>query len=551
MLSERPVIPVNEAASRRSAPLSAGGDMTEKSADETFTIQNFFVQGNNLLLPDRVDAILAPFLGQGRRFSDIEKARASLEQAYRELGYPTVAVTVPEQTVEYGVITLRVYEGRLKSIDVTNARFFSSGYVRAKLPSIRLDGLLYEPTVLKQLDALNTNPDLKVVPILKPSDDPERLNLELKVKDRPPVHGKVELNNRGVPTTPRDRLNFAVQYTNLFDADHVITLQTSQTPQDWGAVAVYSGNYVMPLGSPDQQLILYGATAKSRAKLNGSPLAIGGGFDIVGNSVIAGTRYLFPIASGGSVKHQLSVGLDYKHLDASEATFPGLGTSVVSNAISYTPASVGYSGIKPDSWGLTKLTASARGYVAGITPGGSEQDFAGNPQDPLNKPGVCYKCTGTFAVLQGGINRYQSLPREFQLSLKADGQWANEPVPPTEKYFAGGMESVRGYREYEALGDDAAHASVELISPPIPQFPGENIRRSLRLVAFYELAYLWVKEPAPGQTPRQFLEGAGFGLRATLSDYVRFRYDSAWTLQSGPFTPRGAYYGHFSLEMVF
>src|SRR4029077_6540429 len=87
----------------------------------TFTIRDFHVQGNNLLLPDRVDAILAPYIGPGRRFSDIEQARTALEQAYRQLGYPTVAVTVPEQTVEYGVITLTVYEGRLRSIDVTNA----------------------------------------------------------------------------------------------------------------------------------------------------------------------------------------------------------------------------------------------------------------------------------------------------------------------------------------------------------------------------------------------------------------------------------------------
>src|SRR5262249_5610908 len=158
--------------------------------------------------------VLAPFIGPARRFTDIEKARAALEQAYRELGYPTVAVTVPEQTVEYGVITLIVYEGRLKSIGITNNWFFSSEYVRDKLPAIKPGALLHEPTVLKQLDALNANPDLKVAPILKPSDNPEQLELELKVKDRPPIHGKVELNNRGVATTPRLRLNAALQYTN-------------------------------------------------------------------------------------------------------------------------------------------------------------------------------------------------------------------------------------------------------------------------------------------------------------------------------------------------
>ena len=523
-----------------------------KADEGTFTIRDFFVQGNTILLPDRVDAIVAPFIGRERQFNDIEKARAALEQAYREAGYPTVAVTVPEQTVEYGVITLTVYEARLKSIKITDNWFFSSEYVRNKLPAVRLGALLHEPTVLKQLDALNANPDLKVAPILKPSDSPEQLDLELKVKERPPIHGKVELNNRGVATTPRLRLNAALQYTNVFGLDHMITLQTSQTPQDWGAVEVYSGNYVIPLGAPDHKLMFYGATASSRARLNSTPLPVGGGLDIIGNSDVAGARYMFPLPLDGTMKHQLSVGIDYKHLGRSEGIIPGgFGSVTVSNPITYTPLSIGYTGIRPDQYGFTQVSATTRGYVAGLVPQGDKEDFQGDPNDVLNKPGLRRFSTGSFVVLQGSVDRYQPLPYEFGLSGKVDGQWANEPLIPTEEYFAGGMQSVRGYREFEAVGDEAAHGTIEIVSPPVPQLSSEHIRRSLRFVAFYDMAYLWVKKPLPGQTDHWLLEGTGVGLRFTLSDYVRFRYDAAWALHQGPFTPDGGYYGHFSLEAVF
>src|SRR5262245_30354433 len=50
------------------------------SDEAPFTIQDFFVEGNTLLPPDQVEAILAPFRGKGRRFSDIEAARAALEK---------------------------------------------------------------------------------------------------------------------------------------------------------------------------------------------------------------------------------------------------------------------------------------------------------------------------------------------------------------------------------------------------------------------------------------------------------------------------------------
>src|SRR5262245_23346648 len=540
---------VDFATAASSTPNPLSQDASPSDADTaTFMIRDFFVQGNNLLMPDRIDAILAPFIGPNRRFSDIEQARTALEQAYRQLGYPTVAVTVPEQTVEYGVITLTVYEGRLRSIDVTNARFFSSGYIRDKLPSIKLGALLYEPTVLKQLDTLNANPDLKILPILRPSNDPSKLDLELKVKDRPPVHGKVELNNRGVPTTPLLRLNTALQYTNLFGADHTVTLQTTQTPQDWGAVEVYSVNYAAPLGA-GHQLIGYAATASSKSNVGATP--VGGGADIIGNSVVAGTRYLFPLRIGSGMDHQLALGLDYKHLDSSQGNFQNGLNVTVTNAISYTPASLGYTGVRPDEWGLTKLNVRTPGYGAGTISGADQKNFAGNPQAPINMPVVCHGCSGTFVAIKGGIDRDHRLPHGVELSLRTDGQWVNSPVPPTELYFAGGMESVRGYREYEAAGSNAIRASVELASPPIPALSFENVRRSLRLVAFYDLAYLWVRGAAPGQVDYRHLEGAGAGLRLTLSDYFRFRTDAAWALQPGPFTLEGTFFGHFSLEAVF
>jgi len=533
----------------QSAVLEGAGNEAD---DQTFTIRDFFVQGNDILLPDRVEAILAPFIGLGRSFKDIEAARAALENAYRELGYPTVAVSVPEQTVEYGIITLTVYEGRLKSIDVTGALFFSSDYIRNKLPAIRPGALLHEPTVLKQLDALNVNPDVKVAPILKPSGDAGFLNLELKAKDRPPVHGKVELNNRGVPTTPRFRLNAALQYTNLFDADHVITLQTSQTPQEWGAVEVYSGNYVVPLGAADHQLVFYGATAHSRARLNGTPLPVGGGLEIIGNSIVSGFRYQVPLGGIGHMKHQLSVGIDYKHLGRSEAAIPGGGGSItVGNPVTYTPASLGYMGVHQNGGGITKVTGMARGYVAGLVPQGDTEDFQGDPNDPLNKPGLRRFASASFVVLQGGLDRYQPLPHEFSLAARIDGQWTSGPVLPTEQYFAGGLESVRGYREFEAVGDHAGHAMVELVSPALKKWPLEHIERSLRFAAFYDTAYLWIVKPLPGQIDHWHLQGTGVGLRFTLSDYVRFRYDAAWALNQGPFSPAGSFYGHFSLEAVF
>lgn len=252
------------------------------------------------------------------------------------------------------------------------------------------------------------------------------------------------------------------------------------------------------------------------------------------------------------MKQQISFGIDYKHLSRSELVIPGGSESItVSNAVSYTPVSIGYTGVRPDARGFTKVGLTARGYVAGMVPQGEKEDFGGDPNDPLNKPGLRRFSSGTFVVVQGSMDRYLTLPHEASFSARVDGQWASEPLIPTEQYFAGGLESVRGYREFEAIGDHAVHTTLELVSPAIPKLARENLQRTLRLAVFYDFASLWLRQPLPGQVRHWDLQGAGVGIRGTISEHLRFRYDAAWALRPGPFTSAGSFFGHFVLEAVF
>src|SRR5262249_30285787 len=155
---------------------------------------------------------------------------------------------------------------------------------------------------------------------------------------------------------------------------------------------------------------IYGSRAESTSVLAGGAISVGGGaVNIAGNATIAGIRYSFPLMKSPSNTHSLSLGVDYKHLRKTEAAFPSdLGTAVVLSPISYLPASLSYSGLLTHHSGLTRITGTAKGYVAGTIPGGSEEDFTGNgtPEDPGQRVGS----TGTFAVLQGALERVQLLP---------------------------------------------------------------------------------------------------------------------------------------------
>lgn len=531
-----------------------------------FTIDRYVVEGNTIFTSEKVESVLGKYKGNGLTIKDIEQARNDLEKAYGTAGYPTVTVTIPEQTIEQGIVKLQVVEGRLGSIAVVGNEHYSKQNILGKLPSLKHEALLYEPAVMKELDAANANPDLKIATVLKPGNAPGLVNLELKVKDRLPVHARLEADNKGPITTPRDRITAEVQHANLFGGDEILSVTTVQTPTDWGRVQNYGVSFVTPIVWPSQLLAIYASKSISNSVLAGLTLPTGGTGDlsIAGNATIAGFRYMFPITKLDKGSHQLSVGMDYKHLDRTEGTFPeDIGTVTVLSEIQYTPMSAGYTGLIPDDYGLSKLAFAIKGYVAGMIPGGSKEDFAGTgqPGEPDFKPGVRRGSTGTFVALQPVLERTQILPKEFSLFLHLDGQWASEPLPPAEQYFAGGMDTVRGYDNYETVGDSAVRARVELNTPELFEIPIDRFwqrKKSadylfrFRALAFYDRARLWVDRAQPGQQNRFDLEGVGAGIRVKFpKDYGELKLDQGWALRQTAFTNKGDTFVHFSVNVAF
>jgi hemolysin activation/secretion protein len=527
-----------------------------------FLIKEFIVEGSTLLPQMKIDEVLGKYKGPGKQLADLERARAELEKAYQALGYPTIIVSIPEQTVEEGTVLLQVIEGRLYDIRVTGNRYYPRWQVLDKLPSIRVGKLLQEKELIKELDAVNANPDLKVTPILKAGTVPGTVDLELKVKDRLPLHVRLTGDNKGPFTTPANRLTAEVSYSNLWQADHILSVQTTQTPTHWGAVQGYSGTYVAPIAGPQHALAVYVSKVISKSILGGTTLAVSpGDVSVAGNATVAGVRYFFPILQGGAATHTITLGADYKRLEETEATFPGsLGTAVVLSPIQYTPLSMAYSMVRPDPLGVTLFSASARGYVP-VIPGGKEEDFGGDPNDPFNKPGNRKGATGYFAVVQGSLDRAQPLPYGFTLALHVDGQWASEPLVPSEAYFAGGADTVRGYIQSETIGDHAIRGRAELTTPNLIDIPLDTMwqrRKSSELklewkaAAFYDAANLWVMSSPQGQRDQFRLEGVGGGIKVQLVPYnLSLRLDQGWALHDATATKSGDTFVHFMLTGAY
>src|SRR5262245_52943529 len=103
---------------------------------ETFDIEEIRVLGNTRLPALEVEKAVYSSTGPAKSIADVESARLALETAYRLAGYSTVYVDIPEQSVDDGVVRLKVTEGQLGRVRIEGAKYFSARRVRAALPEI-------------------------------------------------------------------------------------------------------------------------------------------------------------------------------------------------------------------------------------------------------------------------------------------------------------------------------------------------------------------------------------------------------------------------------
>lgn len=237
------------------------------NAGPRFEVEKYSILGNTVLTPTTMAMVLTNIdgaYGTNVSFDGIRTVLAELQGAYRERGYVTVIVGLPQQKLTNATVKVQVTEGRLANINVTGNHYFSSNNVMRSLPSLHTNTVLNAQILQAELNRANANQDRQIYTVIGPGPDPGTSDLTLKVKDQLPLHAKVEFNNQNSPGTPDLRVNSSAVYNNLWQLEHTLGVQYGFSPQqykqgiqgnqwpfyDLPLVANYSGFYRLPLGNP-------------------------------------------------------------------------------------------------------------------------------------------------------------------------------------------------------------------------------------------------------------------------------------------------------------
>ena len=522
------------AAFQISLPMSfAAGD----EAVAAFEIRAYELSGNSIFPAEKLQKAVKAFTGAGKTAADVEKARDALEKLYHDAGYPAVLVNIPEQTIKNGIVKLQVIESRIGRVKISGNRYFTSDKMMRDMQSFNPGQILYLPDVQQEIGRLNRSQDFKVEPVMTPGSEPGTIDVDLKVDDHFPLHGSLELNDKNSYGTDPLRLVGMIRYDNLWQMEHSISFQYQTSPQDSSEVEVFSASYILPAPwEKDHQWVLYGIRSDSSTYTD-----VGDGFRVVGKGTILGTRYVIPLPPYNLYAHNITIGLDYKDYNTSVNFNAVTGSSTLSyvTPVTYMPLSFVYNSVLQDGGGMTQFNAGLNISFRGVV---SEQSQFENAR---------YKGDANYIFVTAGIQRNQKLPWGMGLLIKVDGQAADNPLIPNEEYIAGGMENVRGYMESEAQGDDAIHGTIELSFPdPLAQF---GIVKQLQTspYIFFDIAQLNVKDPLPAQNGSITLDGAGAGIRGSLTKYLEYEFDWAVALNTTNQTQANTNMFYFKLKSLF
>lgn len=493
------------------------------TAEAKFDVFEYRVEGATLLPAITVEQAVYPHLGEGKTLADVERAREALEKAYHAAGYLTVLVAIPPQKVDDKLVRLTVTEAPVDRLRVVESRYFSLGEIKAGVPELAEGNVPNFPQMQKELAALNRSGDRRVTPVLRPGKTPGTVEVDLKVKDALPLHGSVELNDRYSADTTRTRFTASLRWDNLWQKQHGLGITVQTAPEEPDESRVFSASYTWPLASGNY-LALYGVKSDSN-------VAAVGTLNVVGSGTIFGARYILPLRSRSEgFFHTATVGADYKNFDQSVAL---IDSGDFSSPITYLPFTLGWDGTWLSEGRVTKVGVAFNFQVRGLV--ADEQEFADKR----------FKGRPDYAYLRGSFSHEETRASGWSGLVRGTWQVASQPLVSNEQFAIGGEDTVRGYLESAALGENGLALSLEARTPNFARHIGDGLEEVYAL-AFFDGGEVRVREPITADA-RFTISGTGLGLRLKGWRGVSAALDWALALNDLGRTHRGDSRAHFRL----
>lgn len=441
---------------------------TVPETSATFAIQRIQVIGNTVLSDGEIGAITAPFAGKPLGTNRINLLLRRFTEAFVARGFITTRAYLGEQNLASGVLIVTVVPGTVESVSL-NGRVIRPSGSAGSGASGWFDtvggGLLTDAGTGWQFPAPGDT--LRLQDLEQGVDQVNRLRrnrAELQIlPGQTPGSSVVALANQ-----PGDRFRFnagvdnygsrttGISRTRLgIDADNALGFQEAVSASYVGtrdtnaavlsAAAPFGYNTFSYTGSLSEYQTAIGDTALLYGRTVGHTL----GWNRVLTRDRSGRQaFDLTLTYRKSEREINNLELDPQRLTVLRAAWNGLRRFAANDQQGYATAEVGV------SRGLRLINAT--------------RDPADIRSDEAH---------AQFTKLDANAALQLPLPRAFDTALLAwraqlVGQWANVALFGSEQIYAGGVSTVRGFREGAIAGDRGAYLRNEMVWANVPALAG-------------------------------------------------------------------------------
>lgn len=477
--------PATSPAAPAAAP--AAPPMPAAAPVAVFPILGFRITGDNPLGEAAAAAILAPFVRPNATIDTLQQASAALEAEFRKRGYGLHRVVLPPQEVGQ-TVTLEVVTFTIDKVAIEGRAIYSEANVRRSLPELQEGKTPNFRTLAVQTAIANENPNKQVQVGIKESDEPDKINATITVKEQRPWTLGLSLSNAGSKASGRDRFTVSGGHTNLFDLDHQLVAAYTTSFEQPSDVRQLGLSYKIPLYQFGGVI----GASYTRSDVVGNF----GAFSSTGAGHTAGINYTHYLPPDGGRRSYVTVALDDKVFEATR-----INNIVVPGTLDRRsrPITVGYTA-------RTETDAAIWGYNV---------DFAFNTGSGANNDLVSYQSedaritTTRWTALRGGFNYLTQFAGTWAWSARAQYQYSSDVLISGEQFGLGGLGTVRGTAiDRPIAGDKGITVGLEVTTP--------DITEGLRALAFADAGWIGNNSPNGANRPStDRLASVGVGARYT------------------------------------
>ena len=467
------------------------------------------IEGNTVLDEQAIRDIVSPYLGKPVNTEDLEEIRRRFTLLYVDRGFINSGAIIPDQNVENGVVTFRFVEGRVTDIEVSGTDHFDPEYFRSRLAlaatsPFNVEDMQREQQILLQ-DPLVKRLNLELQPGLAPGE--ASLNADVLEGSRFSLSAQVADDQS--PTVGEVRGQLQGSVANILGYGDILAAQYGRSQGINDGFVVYS----TPIASDDTRVSL-------RYDKNGT-LVITPAL-----SALNTTSSYSSLAVGLSrpfyrtAEQNLTLGLSLEHRE--DQTF------LLGMPFSFT------NGAKNGNTNVTALR-----FYQDWLDRDAEHAFAARSTLSFGLPVLGATVvsgaptTADFFAWFGQAQYVRRLFNDWEAVVRSGLQLTNKPLFPIEQFALGGLGTVRGYRTYLTVTDDAFLASGELRIPigklRLPYIADTEDAGTVQLIPFYDYGRGWnVASPTP-YPPN--ISGVGAGLRWLIGSGITAEFYYAKALR--------------------